>query len=412
MPLTSRWKIFSILSAMYVLAYFYRVSMAVAARDLAADLGLAATELGILSGAFFYAFAFSQIPLGPLLDRFGGRVIISVMGLFTTAGSFVFAMADTYATALCGRVLMGAGSACVLMGALKVFGNWYSAREFATISGLIVAVGNVGNLGATAPLAAAISIYGWRQPFLAVGVAQAATVLVMYLVVRDHPAGTAAPAPLHHERLGLIGGWRAVFSTGSFWLLSLLSFFWYATYMAVQGMWGGPYLMEALRLSRKETGTLLMCTSIGFILGCLVIGRISTSVIRSRKWTLVIGQTLLLALMTLLLGPIERLAYPLLPLIFLMIGLAVSSGVTIYPMIREMFPSSITATAMTAVNFFVLMGAATVQQLMGIIIERHLPGKAGYPPAAYHEAFLVPVAGLAAALVAFLFIRDTAPAEK
>ena len=81
-------------------------------------------------------------------------------------------------------------------------------------------------------------------------------------------------------------------------------------------------------------------------------------------------------------------------------------------MIREMFPSGITATAMTAVNFFVLMGAATIQQLMGIIIERHLPGAAGYPPAAYHEAFLVPVAGLAAALIAFLFIRDTAPAEK
>lgn len=409
---TGRWKIFSILSAMYVLAYFYRVSMAVAARDLAIDLRLSAAQLGVLSGAFFYAFAFAQIPLGPLLDRFGGRTIISIMGIFTTAGSVVFALADSYPPALCGRILLGAGSACVLMGALKVFGNWYSAREFATISGLIVAVGNLGNLGATAPLAAAISLFGWRQPFLATGLVQAATVLILYLTVRDHPSGTAASESPHHERFGLIAGWRAVFSTPSFWLLSLLSFFWYAAYMAVQGMWGGPYLMEALHLSRKEAGTLLMCTSIGFILGCLVIGRISTNILRSRKWTLVLGQALLLALMTLLLGPLETAAPFLLPVIFLVMGLAVSSGVTIYPMIREMFPSGITATAMTAVNFFVLMGAATVQQLMGVIIEKHLRGETGYPPAAYHDAFLVPVAGLAVALAAFLFIRDTGPADK
>jgi sugar phosphate permease len=412
MPLTSRWKIFSILSAMYVLAYFYRVSMAVAARDLATDLGLSANQLGVLSGAFFYAFALSQIPLGPLLDRFGGRTIISIMGLLTTAGSFVFGMADSYAIALSGRVLMGAGSACVLMGALKVFGNWYSAREFATVSGLIVAVGNLGNLAATAPLASAISLSGWRQPFITVGFIQAATVLVMYLVVRDHPAEVHPSSASHTDRLGLIAGWRAVFTTGSFWLLSLLSFFWYAAYMAVQGMWGGPYLMEALRLSRQEAGTLLMCTSIGFILGCLVIGRISTSIIRSRKWTLVAGQALLLGLTSLLLGPVERMATPLLPVVFLAIGLAVSSGVTIYPMIREMFPSGITATAMTAVNFFVLMGAATVQQVMGLLIERHPRGVGGYPPEAYHEAFMVPVIGLAVALFAFLFIRDTRPAEK
>ena len=397
---------------MYVLAYFYRVSMAVAARDLAVDLQLSAARLGTLSGAFFYAFAFSQIPLGPLLDRYGGRTIISLTGILTTAGSVTFALAGNYPAALCGRVLLGMGSACVLMGALKVFGNWYSAREFATVSGLIVAVGNLGNLAATAPLAAAISRFGWRQPFLVMGCIQAVMVLLVYLLVRDHPSLPPVHTGDEHRPMGLVEGWRIVFRSPSFWLLSLLSFFWYAGYMALQGMWGGPYLMDALGLTRKAAGNLLMFTSIGFILGCLVIGKISTNLLKSRKWTLILGQTLLMALLTLLLGPVEFLSPPLLPLVFLVIGLAVSSGVTIYPMIREAFSERITATAMTAVNFFVLMGAATVQQAMGLIIERYPKGELGYPATAYHGAFLLPVAGLAVALLFFLFIQDTGPGKK
>ena len=71
--MSKRWKIFAVLALMYILAYFFRISMAVVARDLAADLTLSAAQLGTLSGVFFYIYAFVQIPLGPLLDRFGGR---------------------------------------------------------------------------------------------------------------------------------------------------------------------------------------------------------------------------------------------------------------------------------------------------------------------------------------------------
>ncbi|MBI5656862.1 MAG: MFS transporter, partial [Geobacter sp.] len=64
--MSRRWRLFSILSFLYLLAYFYRVSMAVLAGDLSRDLALDAVQLGTLSGAFFYAFAVTQLPLGPL----------------------------------------------------------------------------------------------------------------------------------------------------------------------------------------------------------------------------------------------------------------------------------------------------------------------------------------------------------
>jgi sugar phosphate permease len=410
-----RWKIFALLAFMYVLAYFYRVSMAVAARDLAGDLRLTPAQLGTLSGAFFYAFAGAQIPLGPLLDRFGGRRVVSACGLVTTAGSLLFACAPAYHAALGGRILLGIGSASVLMGALKVFTNWFTPREFASVSGLIVAIGNLGNLAATAPLALAIAAGGWRLPFLAIGAVQAAAAGAVFMLVRDHAppaAGQGADGACAHPRVGIIAGWRLVFGTPSFWLLALLAFFWYACYMALQGLWGGPYLMEVHGLSRKGAGNVLLFTSVGFIVGCLFVGRVSDRLLKSRKWTLVAGQALHFALMALLLGPAERLGAPALALLFFAIGLAVSSGVTIYPMLREMFPHNITATALTAANFFVLMGAATMQQVMGLCIGRFPRSSAGYAAQAYHGAFLIPMSGLALAVLLFCRARDTVPGRQ
>ncbi|NIQ95400.1 MAG: MFS transporter, partial [Desulfuromonadales bacterium] len=88
-----RWRIFYVLTAMYVIAYFYRVSAAVIAGDLARDLSLTPDEVGRMSAALFYAFAFTQLPLGPLLDRIGPRRIIFVLGLVTAGGAFLFASA-------------------------------------------------------------------------------------------------------------------------------------------------------------------------------------------------------------------------------------------------------------------------------------------------------------------------------
>ncbi len=410
----NRWQIFVVLALMYVLAYFFRVSMAVVAKDLARDLQLDAARLGTLSSVFFYVYAFAQIPLGPLIDRLGGRRIIILSGLLTVCGTFLFSLAPVYPATMGGRVLIGVGTASVLMASLKIFGNWFSPHEFATISGFMVALGNLGNLSATAPLALAVSRFGWRHPFLAVGIIQAVAVLLVRLLVIDSPPPGAKPVadplyatpPPHH---GIIEGWRLVFTYPSFWLLGLLSFFWYGNYMVLQGLWGGPYLMDTLGLSRSAAGNILLFTSLGFIAGCLIIGRVSDRVLKSRKWTLFWGQLALLLLMTLMLGPAERLSRPLLGAAFFAIGLAVSSGVTIYPMIREMFPAGISATAMTALNFFVVIGAAAVQQVMGVVIDRFPRVAGAYPSAAYHQAFLIPIAGLAFAVFLFSFVRDTKP---
>jgi sugar phosphate permease len=364
--MTKRWKIFTVLALMFILGIFYRISMAVVARDISIDLGLNAAQLGVLSGIFFYVFAFVQIPLGPLIDRYGGRPMVSLLGMATTCGSLIFALAPGYYTALTGRILLGMGTACVLMGSLKVFTNWFSPQEFPKVSGFLVGSGSLGILCATSPLAQAVTRYGWRNTFLAATLLQAAVTLAVYVIVRDTPATAATEGGMD---TGAMHAWRVILTTPAFWFVSLIAYFWYANYMVLLALWGGPYLMEAVGLSRAQAGNILLFTSIGFVSGSLLLGKITERLFGSLEKTLLAGQLLLLLAMTAMLGPAESFSRPLLAAVFFVIGLASSGGVIIYPLARNMVPHELAATAMTCVNFFLLMGAATGQHIMGMYIS-------------------------------------------
>jgi sugar phosphate permease len=404
-----RWSLFAVLALIYMLVYFYRVSLAVIAGDVSQDLQLTPEELGTLSGILFYVYALAQLPLGPLIDRFGGRLVISGCGLLTTAGGLLFSQAQSLNAAMIARMLIGVGTASVLMATFAIFSRWYSRQEFGRASSLMIAFGNLGNLCGTAPLALGVAAVGWRQSFLFIAVLQGIATLFIFILVRDRPplpvAAVGGEAP---RKIGIFAAWRMIFSSGSFWLLGMLCFFWYGNYLAIQGLWGGPYLRELMGLSREKTGQMLMYVSIGFVIGSYC----SDACVRrffagSQKWMLIVGSSFLALLMTAFLGWGEVLPPWLLALTLLLLGLAVSSGVLIYPIIRASFPVSIVGTALTSLNFFVLLGAAVTQQVMGMIIGAQTPLGVTPPPAAYHSAFLLPIVGLVVAIGLYTFAHDT-----
>src|SRR3989475_10460909 len=65
--------VFCPFAAGYYLSYFYRYFNAGIAKDRVQDFGLAPGDLGLLTSAYFLAFAAFQLPLGVLLHRFRPR---------------------------------------------------------------------------------------------------------------------------------------------------------------------------------------------------------------------------------------------------------------------------------------------------------------------------------------------------
>ncbi|GAB4303024.1 MAG: MFS transporter [Desulfuromonadia bacterium] len=391
-----RHRIFLVFSLLYILAYFYRVSMAVLSHDLVGETPLSAAQLGTLSGAFFYAFALAQLPLGPILDHWGGKRTVFSFGMMTMGGGLLFATSHDYFPLLLGRVLMGVGSASVLMGALKTFTNWFDQKEFGRVSGFTIAAGNLGNMAGTFPFAHACETIGWRTTFLVVLAIQGGALLSLAFI-RESPI-PIPPRPVTFR--GVFSPFRRICTTPLYWRLALIAFFWYAAYMSVQGLWGGPYLRDAAGLSPQGAAFSLFCSSAGFLVGSLLVGK-GAEKAGSNGRLMVMGESGLLLSMGYFLLPSRLFPSVLLPVILFFFGLFVASGVAIYPLIRERFPKEMIGTALTSVNLFILLGAATVQQLMGGVIDRLRGVWVDSPEPAYHAAFLIPFVGLAAAVVVF-----------
>ena len=103
----------------YFISYLFRTVNAVIAPNLAADIGVDPSGLGLLTSAYFIAFASAQLPLGVLLDRFGPRRIEALLLLFAAAGALIFARSQSLGGLALGRAFIGFGVSACLMAAFK-----------------------------------------------------------------------------------------------------------------------------------------------------------------------------------------------------------------------------------------------------------------------------------------------------
>lgn len=399
--------IFLILSALYTLSMFYRVSNAVIAPNLIRDLGLDAETLGILGGAFFYSFALLQIPMGPMLDRFGPRIVVISSALVGAMGAFLFAFGESFAAAMLGRILIGMGMAPILMGSLKVFTLQFPPEKFATLMGTFVSVGTLGSILATSPLAYFTSTIGWRMAFIMAGGVTALLAFLTFLILgREKKKSESLISSLPSQpEIRILQSFRLILGSLAFWQIATVAFFRFGVSMGLQGLWLGPYLMDIKGYSPVQTGNLLILLAIGTIVGGPIAGQFSDRIFRSSKGVALWGLSLYTLSLLPLIG-IFKIQNPLwYGLIFFFNGFFGTFGMVIYSHAKNLFPVAISGTVMTWVNFFTMAGAAIFMPALGKIIEAFPRIGHSYPAEAYHLSFFICFLGMVASIIFYAFSK-------
>jgi sugar phosphate permease len=407
--LSRRWVIFFITCLLFVLSQFYRASVAVITPNLVADLALDTRGLSLISAAFFYAFAVMQIPIGLYLDSIGPRLTMTVLTLVGVAGSLIFAWGDSLAMLVIGRILLGVGMACNLMGTLKLITLWFGPLRFATLSALVFSIGTAGNIAAATPLVLMVQAIGWRMTFTVFAGINLLLAALFFLVVRDRPeTGSSGQIP-DKPATGLSEGLasvRALFVEKDYWIISFGTFCRYGIYAAVQALWAGPYLMQVLGISQVATGNLLFLMSIGLIVGGPVSGWMSDVIWRSRKGMTIMGLAGMAAVLLVLSTISDGVGMTLLAVLFFSFGLFSGAGPIMYAHIKERMPIERAGTAMTGINFFTMAGAAVFLQGLGNLMQHFYP-RASMGAAAFKGSFLFCTACLAGTALLYLLTVET-----
>jgi predicted MFS family arabinose efflux permease len=403
-----RWAIFLITSSNFFLSQFYRATNAVIADRLLLDLSLDTQGLGTLSAAFFYAFAITQIPISILLDRIGPRLMMTGLSLLGIAGALIFAWADSFAMGLLGRILLGIGMACNLMGTLKLLTAWFKPTTFATLTGIVFSIGTVGNMAATVPLAFLVDIVGWRQAFMAIAGINLLLVLALYLVVRDTPpvGPTKSAGQMTKTESNAFRGLFSLFKERAYWIISLTSFVGYGIYAAFQTLWAGPYLTEVMGLSVMNAGHVILLMNAGAIAGGPVWGWLSDRILHTRKWVVSGGMVIFILILLTLAVISSKTTLVILMMLFLSFGFFRSSGALLYVQIKETMPLEMAGTAMTGINFFTMIGPAVFLQGLGVLMQTLYP-QSSRGPEAFTASFTLCALLLLLVSVLYLFTKDT-----
>ncbi len=393
-----RWAIFVIGSMNFVLSMFYRVSTAVISPALVRDLNFTSAQLSDLSAVFFYAFAFSQLPVGVALDRLGARLTLAILTVAGLGGAVLFALGETPNHLIFARVLLGIGMSGNLMVLLALFAVWFPVDRFGFLSGLVVSVGVLGNLLAATPLALMNLWIGWRWSFLVFAAVNAVVVAIFLAVARDHPPGRA-PFALKAESFP--GGLAGLFGMYSYWAISLSSFVRYGYISALQSLWAAPFLIYGLGMGEIATSNALFCLALGYMVSLPVSGTLSDTVLRSRKKVVLASLLLFCLLACSMIWWTRSVSHWLVMLTFFGLGVAAGPGQILYAHMKELLPPTMIARAMTAVNLFTMLGAGVMTHILGMVVGTE-PSKLTCPE---DFRFMWYVGAVALALVFVLYYR-------
>ncbi|HEV2445999.1 MAG TPA: MFS transporter [Candidatus Sulfopaludibacter sp.] len=163
------WTIACLLFAAGFINYFDRAIVSVALPVIGVDLHLGPSAKGVLLSAFFWSYAWMQLPAGWAADRLNLRwLYAAAFALWSLACGFT-ALAATLGVLLVMRVLLGIGESIYVPGGVKIVSMLFGPRQRGLAAGLMNC-GTRAGLAIGAPLIAfLVHGYGWHATFAILG---------------------------------------------------------------------------------------------------------------------------------------------------------------------------------------------------------------------------------------------------
>lgn len=375
----------------YFVSYVYRMVNAVLAPTLAAEFGLSAGGLGLLSSMYFFSFALCQLPVGLAMDRFGPRKVNATLLLVAAAGGAWFAHAETAAGAIAARALIGVGVSVALMSSLTAFVLWYPAARLSTMNAIAFSVGIVGAMTVTVPLELLLRVWPWRQAFLLIVGATVAVSLLMWLWVPERSA-----RPRGETVRDQVAALTVLIREPAFLRLAVCLGASQCAAIALTTLWIATWLRDVAGYTPAEVARGLLAVNAAMIAGYLVFGR-AADLLQSRGRSalpLLAGGVAAASLcLAMLIAGVKTLA---LWCVFAASSTAVVLG---YSILSRRYPKAMAGRANTAINVFAFAGSFAGQWGIGAVLDRWPQSAHGYAPEAYPWAlgmvWAVQLAGLA-----------------
>ena len=167
----------------YFIANFQRIAIPGAVFDvLQQELSVTAPYITAFGAIFMYIYAFNQLVIGVLVDRFGGLRVMFAGGAILGLGALLFPISSNLPLMYFSRVLVGLGGSTFYLSLIRELREFFSDKNFGIAISVMLCIGYCGGIAANAPFVFMMQYINWKEILLVIGGIVAAGVLLFALL--------------------------------------------------------------------------------------------------------------------------------------------------------------------------------------------------------------------------------------
>ena len=298
-----RHLILAIMCLLYFVAYIDRVNISVAGPFIRKEFGLSPTELGAIFSAFAVPYAAMQIFGGWCADKFGPRLVLTVLSLIWAAATILCGFAWGLGSLIAFRFILGLGEGGAFPTATRAFTFWLPVTERGFAQGITHSFARLGGAVAPPVVIGITAYYGWRESFIVLGVVSLLWTALYVWFFRNTPIEHKWITPKELKEIGVDAAQMKKAAKGKtpwkemirkMWLVTFVDFC-YGWSLWVFLTWLPSYLKDARGFDLKQ---LAIFTSLPLLAGVVgdTLGGVMSDMIYKRTGNLKIARRAMLVI--------------------------------------------------------------------------------------------------------------------
>lgn len=148
----------------YFFANFQRIAIPGAVFDLLQhELSVSAPYVTAFGAIYMYIYAFSQLVIGILVDRYGGLRVILTGSIILGIGALLFPITSNLPVMYFSRALVGIGGSAFYLSLIRELRECFSDKNFGIAISVMLCLGYCGGIAANAPFVFCMKYMNWRE---------------------------------------------------------------------------------------------------------------------------------------------------------------------------------------------------------------------------------------------------------
>lgn len=347
--------------------------------EMVRDLHLSMTQAGMIRAAYFFAYILLSPLTGWLMDRIGGRWVISFFCLFLGAGTFWMGRADSLTEAFFSQGIVGVGAAAIWTPVSALIQKWFGVARRGLAMGILspsYAMG-FGLMGILLPIV--VDAYSWRMGWTILGVSAFFLSVMNYFLLKNDPKEIGllpwgeGPKLIQPDPRAPLFRYKDIFRENPFWLIGV-SYLFISIGAYILSDFIVTYGVMELALPYPAASSLITLMAFAGIAGGLLLMPLSDFIGRKRS-LMVINFMVALSILFIILAREN--------ILLLRIGMGWFGFFygAIWPMYavcaRDYFPKKVSGTIIGLFTLFYGIGAMAGPLLAGRMVD--LTGTFRYP---------------------------------